>query len=597
MIILGINAYHGDASAALVVDGALVAAVEEERFTRVKHCAGFPAHAVHYCLQAAGIKAKDIDHVAVARDPNARLFRKAVYALKIPRLALDRLRARGKFAGIKDEVGEALGVSREEIKAEIHRVEHHKAHLASSFFVSPFDEAALFSVDGLGDFASMMWGAGEGSKLAAYGAIVFPHSLGIYYTALSQYLGFTRYGDEYKVMGLAAYGEPEYQDEFKKIVQLGPDRAENGKPAFALGLDYFVHHRTGPEMTWREGTPSLGKLYSDLLVQRLGPAREPGSPVEKRHQNLAASLQGRLEDVVLPLLRRLHGQTRQSNLCLAGGVAFNCTVNGKIFQNTPFEKLYIQPAAGDAGLAVGAAFYVWHQLLGRPRCFEMKHAYWGPEFGEGQIREELGARRQGLKNSEDELKISDWSVEQVIRRTAAHIANGKIVGWFQGRMEFGPRALGNRSIVVDPRRAEMKDILNRRIKHREIFRPFAPSILEERTGDYFTQTHPSPFMLMTYPVRPEKRDAIPAPTHVDGTGRLQTVNREQNPLYWQLIKEFEKITGVPVLLNTSFNDNEPVVCRPQEALDCFLRTRMDVLVMGNYMVERIESGEARKLGS
>ena len=599
MIILGINAYHGDASAALVIDGQLVAAVEEERFTRVKHCAGFPAHAVRYCLDAAGIKPGEIDHVAIARDPNARLLRKAVYALRMPRLALDRLGARSKFAGIKDEVGQALGVSREGIKAEIHRVEHHKAHLASSFFVSPFEEAALFSVDGLGDFASMMWGMGTGSKLNAQGSIAFPHSLGIYYTALSQYLGFTRYGDEYKVMGLAAYGEPEYEEEFKKIVRLHPNHSsEAGQPGFTLGLDYFVHHRTGPEMTWREGTPSLGKLYSDFLVKRLGPAREPQAPVEKRHQNIAASLQARLEDVTLPLVRRLHGQTRQSNLCMAGGVAFNCTVNGKILQDTPFENLYIQPAAGDAGLAVGAAFYVWHQILGRPRSFEMKHAYWGPEFGEGEIREALGVRREALRNnSEGELRISEWSVEQVVGRTAAQIAAGKIVGWFQGRMEFGPRALGNRSIVVDPRRPEMKDILNQRIKHREVFRPFAPSILEERVGDYFTQSYPSPFMLMTYPVRPEKREVIPAPTHVDGTGRLQTVNREQNPLYWQLIKEFEKITGVPVLLNTSFNDNEPVVCRIEEALDCFTRTRMDVLVIGNYLIERLGGEDGGKLGS
>jgi carbamoyltransferase len=505
------------------------------------------------------------------------------------------VRAWKKFAGIKEEIVQALRVGPEDIKAQIHNVEHHQAHLASSFFVSPFDEAALFSVDGLGDFASMMWGTGRSSSLNVQGSIAFPHSLGIYYTALSQYLGFTRYGDEYKVMGLAAYGEPEFEDEFKKIVRLEPNHsADTSAPGFRLGLDYFVHHRTGPEMTWREGTPELGKLYSDFLVQRLGPAREPGSAVEKRHQNLAASLQARLEEVVLPLLCRLYGQTRQSNLCLAGGVAFNCTVNGKIFQNTPFERVYIQPAAGDAGLAVGAAFYVWHQILGRPRSFEMKHAYWGPEFGADAIGKALRAKSKELEEKSDNgLRISDWSVEQVIRQTAAHIANGKIVGWFQGRMEFGPRALGNRSIVVDPRRAEMKDILNQRIKHREIFRPFAPSILEERTGDYFTQTHPSPFMLMTYPVRREKRDVIPAPTHVDGTGRLQTVNREQNPLYWQLIKEFEKITGVPVLLNTSFNDNEPVVCRPQEALDCFMRTKMDVLVMGNYLVEKAERPEVR----
>ena len=595
MVILGINAYHGDASAAIIVDGKLVAAVEEERFTRAKHCAGFPAHAIRYCLDAAGIKPSEIDHVAIAKDPKARLMRKAAYALRIPSLALERARAWKKFAGVKEEIVQALQVGPEEIKAQIHNVEHHKAHLASSFFVSPFDQAALFSVDGLGDFASAMWGSGRDSKLDVRGSIAFPHSLGIYYTALSQYLGFTRYGDEYKVMGLAAYGEPEYQEEFKKIVRLHPNHSsEAGQPGFTLGLDYFVHHRTGPEMTWRQGTPSLGRLFSDYLVQRLGPARDPQSALDKRHHNIAASLQSRLEDIVLPLLHRLHRQTGQSNLCLAGGVAFNCTVNGKILERTPFENLYIQPAAGDAGLAVGAAFYVWHQILGRPRSFEMKHAYWGPEFGEAEIRKRLGAKSGEMERSSDcGLRISEWSVEQVVQRTAAQIAEGKIVGWFQGRMEFGPRALGNRSIVVDPRRPEMKDILNQRIKHREIFRPFAPSILEERVGDYFTQSYPSPFMLMTYPVRPEKRQAIPAPTHVDGTGRLQTVNREQNPLYWQLIKEFEKITGVPVLLNTSFNDNEPVVCRVEEALDCFTRTRMDVLVIGNYFIERLGSEEAK----
>ncbi len=598
MILLGINAYHGDASAAIVVDGKLVAAVEEERFTRIKHCAGFPAHAIRYCLDAAGIKPGEIDHVAIAKDPKARLMRKAAYALRIPSLALERMRAWKKFAGVKEELAQALGVSCEEIRAEIHNIEHHKAHLASSFFVSPFDQAALFSVDGLGDFASMMWGTGTGSTLDVHGSIAFPHSLGIYYTALSQYLGFTRYGDEYKVMGLAAYGEPEYEEEFKKIVRLQGDPASGaGRPGFTLGLDYFVHHRTGPEMTWREGSPSLGRLFSDYLVQRLGPAREPQSTLDQRHHDIAASLQSRLEDIVIPLLHRLYRQTGQSNLCLAGGVAFNCTLNGKILEKTPFERLYIQPAAGDAGLAVGAAFYVWHQILGRPRSFEMKHAYWGPEFGEGQIREALGVRRKALKNSEGGLRISDWSFEQVVRRTAAQIAEGKIVGWFQGRMEFGPRALGNRSIVADPRRAEMKDILNQRIKHREVFRPFAPSILEERVGDYFTQSYPSPFMLMTYPVRLERRECIPAPTHVDGTGRLQTVNKEQNPLYWQLIREFEMITGVPVLLNTSFNDNEPVVCRIEEALDCFTRTRMDVLVVGNYLVEKLgreEQGAGEK---
>jgi carbamoyltransferase len=617
VVILGINAYHGDASAALVVDGKLIAAAEEERFTRVKHCAGFPANAIRECLKLGGLEARDIDHVAIARDPRARIWRKALYAVRIPRLALNRIGAQAKFLTIREELGEALGVRGEEMKAQFHRVEHHKAHLASSFFVSPFAEAALLSIDGLGDFASTMWGMGRGSTLNVQGSIAFPHSLGIYYTALTQYLGFWKYGDEYKVMGLASYGQPEYRDRFKEIVSI------NGNVGFALGLDHFVHHKTGPEMTWRDGEPIIGKLYGDFLTKRLGREREVGAPVEQRHKNIAASLQARLEDAVLTMLNRLHQRYRVKNLCLAGGVAYNCVVNGKIFAKTPFEKVYIQSAAGDAGLAIGAAFYLWHQILGQPRSFEMKHAYWGPEFSDHEVREALNSRGQmsDVRDREEQMADSKWQIAgrgeldsgykqtaishkaagirishleddgQLCRVVAERIAQGKVVGWFQGRMEFGPRALGNRSIVADPRRAEMKDVLNSRIKHREPFRPFAPSILLERVGDYFEETHPSPFMLMAYKVKPEKRSIIPAPTHVDGTGRLQTVDKEENPRYWKLIKEFENLTGVPVLLNTSFNENEPVVCRPQEAVDCFLRTKMDVLAIGSYLVEKDHKGD------
>jgi carbamoyltransferase len=604
MVILGINAYHGDASAAIVVDGQLVAAVEEERFTRIKHCAGFPAHAIRGCLKIAGLAARDIDHVAVARDPRARIWRKAFYALRMPRLAIERAKVQTKFVGIAEDLREALGVRREAIKAQFHRIEHHKAHLASSYFVSPFEDAVLLSIDGLGDFASTMWGVAQGSKMRVDGAIAFPHSLGIYYTALTQYLGFWSYGDEYKVMGLASYGQPEYHDCFNEIVKV------NGDVGFALDLDHFVHHKTGPEMTWRDGEPIVGKLYGDCLTKRLGPERQTGAPVEKRHQNVAASLQARLEDAVLLMLRRLHHRYGIKKLCLAGGVAYNCVANGKIFSNTPFEKVYIQSAAGDAGLAIGAAFYVWHQILDQPRSFEMKHAYWGPEFHDSQIRQALrakgiedgagslrnGDQRSEIRNREEQTADGKWprgirisnlaDEEELCRVAAGRVAEGKVVGWFQGRMEFGPRALGNRSIVADPRRAEMKDILNSRIKHREPFRPFAPSILLERVGDYFEETHPSPFMLMAYKVKPERRSVIPAPTHVDGTGRLQTVSREENPRYWRLIKEFENLTGVPILLNTSFNENEPVVCTPEEAVDCFLRTKMDVLVIGNYVVEK-----------
>jgi len=495
-------------------------------------------------------------------------------------MALRRLVPQGKFATIKEEVARALDVDPQKLPAEISRVEHHKAHLASSFFVSGFDEAALLSVDGLGDFASTMWGIGKGGAMTIGGAIAFPHSLGFFYTAITQYLGFWKYGDEYKVMGLASYGEPEFTDEFARIVRLeGRDK----KPHFNLGLDYFIHHKVGSQITWEEGAPIIGKLYSDFLEERLGGAREVGSVVDKRHENIAASLQARLEDSVISLLNKLYELYGVKKLCMAGGVAFNCVANGLIFEKTPFEDVYIPPAAGDAGLAVGAAFYVYHQVLNQSRSFVMNHAYWGPQFRREQIRQSLDS-----KGIEDQgLRIAELSEEELVRVTASRIAEGKVIGWYQGRMEFGPRALGNRSIVVDPRRSEMKNILNSRIKRREPFRPFAPSILEERVGDYFEHSYPSPFMLMTYRVKPEKRNKIPASTHVDGTGRLQTVNRDQNPRYWLLIREFEKLTGVPVVLNTSFNENEPVVCRPEEAIECFLRTKMDTLAIENYLVEKV----------
>ena len=571
MIILGINAYHGDASAALLVDGQLVAAVEEERFTRVKHTAGFPTSAIQYCLRTAGAALRDVDHIAIPRDPWARWLRKMAFAVRLPRFALDRARIAGRFGRVADELVRALDADPAELSARVHRVEHLRAHIASSFFVSPFERAALLSLDGLGDFASGMWGVGDGNRMRVMGSIAFPHSLGIYYTALTQYLGFWKYGDEYKVMGLAAYGEPEYLDDFRLIL-----RVDSGV-GYALDLRYFTHHRTGPSMTWGSGEPVLGRLFSDALVRRLGPAREPRSGVERHHENLAATLQARLEEVVFHSMTRLHEVTGLTKLAYAGGVAFNCLANGRALDRTPFERFYIQPAAGDAGLAIGAALYVWHEVLGRPRGFVMDHAYWGPGYAEDEIRRSLEARGVGFRRLEQ---------EPLLREVAKHIADGKVVGWFQGRAEWGPRALGNRSILVDPRQAEMKEVLNRRIKRREPFRPFAPSILEERTGEWFESTHPSPFMQLTYRVRPERRSLIPAPTHVDGTGRLQTVSRQANPLYWNLLSAFEDLTGVPVLLNTSFNENEPIVNTPDEAIECFLRTRMDVLAIGPFMVDK-----------
>jgi carbamoyltransferase len=581
MNILGINAYHGSASAAVVCDGTLVAAVEEERFNRVKYAAGFPAQAIAYCLREAGLKLQEIDHVAVPRNPYARLGTKLFYALRMPSFARSRIGVLAKFTGIREALAQAFDADPAKISAEFHRIEHHQAHLASAFFVSPFESAALLSADGLGDFASTMWGTGRGNCMEIDGAIAFPHSLGLYYTAVTQYLGFLKFGDEYKVMGLAAYGQPEEMEAFRDMVRFDADGPING---FRLGLDYFVHHRTGPEMSWAEAdkTPTLGKLFSRKMEERLGPTRAAEESLQQRHRNLTAALQARLEEVYLGMLRKLAERNGLKSLCLAGGVAFNCVANGKIFDCTPFEKVYVQPAAGDAGLSVGAAYYVWHQKLGKPRSFVMDHAYWGPGFS----AQEIGAAVGCSSASREGCSVVELAQEELARRAAEIVADGKILGWFQGRAEWGPRALGNRSIVADPRRADMKDILNRRIKHREIFRPFAPSILAEATGEWFEKSHPSPFMTLAYAVRPEKRPQIPAPTHVDGTGRLQTVTREANPRYWRLIKAFQDLTGVPLVLNTSFNDNEPIVCRPEEALDCFLRTRMDALVMGDFLITR-----------
>jgi carbamoyltransferase len=582
MNILGINAYHGNASAAIVCDGKLIAAVEEERFNRVKYAAGFPSAAIRYCLEEAGLRLSDIDHVAVPRNPYARLGTKLWYAVRMPSFARERARVITKFTGIPGALAGVFDNDPAKLRAAFHRVEHHQAHLASSFFVSPFEDAALLSVDGLGDFASSMWGMGRGNRMEIADAIAFPHSLGLYYSAVTQYLGFLKFGDEYKVMGLAAYGSPENMEAFRDIVRFSPNGGEFG---FRLSLDYFTHHKTGPDMSWAESdkTPVQGTMFSEAMGKRLGgPARSPEQPLEQRHRNLAAALQARLEEVYLGMLKKLAAKTRTKAVCLSGGVAFNCVANGKIFDHTPFEKVYVHPAAGDAGLSVGAAFYIWNQLLGKPRSFVMEHAYWGPGYSAEEIRSAVRASAVSAGG----YTLTELPDTELLRRTAGIIADGKILGWYQGRAEWGPRALGNRSIVADPRRPEMKEILNQRIKHREIFRPFAPSILAEKTGQWFEKSHPSPFMTLAYSVRPEKRDKIPAPTHVDGTGRLQTVTPQANARYHALISEFDRQTGVPVVLNTSFNDNEPIVCRPEEALGCFLRTRMDALVLGNHLITR-----------
>ncbi len=579
MIILGINAYHGDSSACLIRDGEIVAAAEEERFRRIKHWAGFPTEAIKYCLEEAGVPPQEIDHVGISRNPSAHLHKKVLHVLsRRPSFSLikDRLANMAKVTDPKNELAQALKISPSELRAQFHNVEHHRAHMSSAFFISPFEEAAILSVDGFGDFVSTMLGEGNGKQFKVLDHVEFPHSLGLFYLALTQYLGFPKYGDEYKVMGLAAYGEPSYLDEFRKIVRL-----QSGG-LFELDLDFFRHHTEGVEMTWNNEQPVVGKAYSDELIKKFGPPREPHESITKRHEDIAASLQAMLEEAYFHILNSLYERTKKKTLCLAGGVALNSVANGKIFDRTPFEEVYIQAAAGDAGGALGTAYYIYHQILGNPRKFVMSHTYWGPQYSDGQIEEVL---------KEYSLNYDMLEQDSLIQRTVGSITQGKIVGWFQGRMEWGPRALGNRSIIVDPRRTEMKDVLNARIKRREPFRPFAPSILLEAVGDYFEKTYPDPFMIKVYPIKKDKRAVIPAVTHVDGTGRLQTVAREENPLYYDLIKAFGDLTGVPVVLNTSFNENEPIVCTPREAIECFLRTKMDVLVLGNFLVERKEGQE------
>lgn len=578
--ILGLNAYHADAAACLVSDGVLVAAAEEERFRRVKHWAGFPSEAIRYCLQAGGIGLDQVAHVAINRDPRANLWRKAAYSLtNRPSLGFLRGRFRNarKWSGVEEALVAAFPDQR--FAGVVHNVEHHRAHLASAFFLSPFEDATVVSIDGFGDFSSAAWGRGRNRVIREEGRVFFPHSLGLFYQAMTQHLGFPHYGDEYKVMGLAPYGEPRFMDQMRRIVTL----EEGG--GFALDLRFFRHASDGIVYEWTGGAPVIGTLFTPALEELLGPSRTPAAPLEQRHKDLARSVQAMFEEAVFHLYNTMHRRHAVDAIAIAGGCGFNSVANGRLYQRTPYRRCYVQAAAGDAGGAIGAAFHVWHRQAreGAPR-FAMNHAYWGPAFDDGALATAVAARR-------GEIDAKGCTVERLAdeilyRRTAAAIAAGKVVGWFQERLEWGPRALGNRSILADPRRADMKDILNLKIKRRESFRPFAPSILREAVHEWFETDDDVPFMMQVFQIREGKRPCIPAVTHVDGSGRLQTVSRETNPRYHALIEAFAAETGVPMVLNTSFNENEPVVCRPEEALDCFLRTDMDVLALGNYLIER-----------
>ena len=621
MTILGLNAYHGDSAACLFVDGKLVAAAEEERFRRIKHWAGLPTQAIDYCLREGGVTVSEIDHIAVNRKPGVNNLRRLLFVLRHrpdPRLMWQKVRNIRKAATVKEALEAHYGTS---LRAESHHIEHHHAHLASAFLVSGFVEAACLSVDGFGDFASTSFGLGRANGIEIQDRVYFPHSLGIFYSAVTQFIGFPHYGDEYKVMGLAPYGEPKFVRQMSGLVEI----ANNGK--FKLDLRYFRHHTANVSYSWNNCAPEVGKLYRDEMAELLGPPRDSDAPLEQRHKDLARSAQIVYEEAFFALLLALHRRYPVPNLALSGGCAMNSVANGKVYLRTPFRKMYLPAAAGDAGGAIGAACVVAAKLeirksegvnLEREKPAEIStlafrpsplcSAYLGPHFSNDEIEHLLGARglhpssdcsHGAMSRAQEEERVSQRrgynskllvshidDDAELCSRTARAIAQGLVVGWFQGRMEWGPRALGNRSILCDPRRADMKEILNAKIKHRESFRPFAPSILREAVGEWFEQEDDVPFMMQVFQVREEKRALIPAVTHVDGSGRLQTVHSDTNPLYHKLISNFGSLTSVPLVLNTSFNENEPVVCRPEEALDCFLRTRMDVLVLGSFFVER-----------
>ena len=605
MKILGLNAYHGDSAACLFLDGKLVAAAEEERFRRIKHWAGLPTQAINYCLEQARLRLEEIDHVAINRKPGVNNLRRLGFVLTHwphPKLMAQKIKNIRSAASIKQALEASYGI---EIKAEVHHVEHHLAHLASAYLVSGFSEAACLSVDGFGDFASTAFGVGQGSEVKIDKRVYFPHSLGIFYSTLTQFLGFPHYGDEYKVMGLAPYGEPNYLDQLREVIRIRPDGS------FRLNLKFFRHHIGNVSYSWKDCAPDVGTLYRRPLIDLLGPPRRPDEPIEQKHKDLARSVQATYEKAFFALLHVLHKQHPSDNLALAGGCAMNSVANGKVYRRTPFKKMYLPAAAGDAGGAVGAAALVQARLVNgeavrsevEDRTLEsqlsssaydlrskrtLETAYLGPEATEEEIHALIDWKKKELADSGCVISyVGDE--EELAKRAAQTIADGKIVGLFHGRMEWGPRALGNRSILADPRKAEIKDILNAKIKRRESFRPFAPAILREEVAEWFETDDDVPFMMQVFQIRPKYREMIPAVTHVDGTGRLQTVHKETNPRFHRLIEQFRELTGIPLVLNTSFNENEPIVAFPEEALDCFLRTQMDLLVLGNFWLERSEN--------
>lgn len=569
MNILGISAYFHDASAAILMDGVLIACAEEERFSRIKHDYNFPENAIQFCLKKGNITSNELDYVIFFENPFLKFERLLFSILQtFPRSLFTFRKSMMHWLvdkiWVRHTIQQCLGIPREKILF----CEHHQSHAASSFFCSPFEEAAILTVDGVGEWTTATLGTGKGSKIQIKKEIHFPHSIGLLYSAFTAFLGFEVNEGEYKVMGMAPYGKPKYKDKVYQLIKVFDDGS------FFMDMKYFSYYYSASR--------AFSKKFSDLF----GKPRHPkdSNTLDPYYADVAASIQSVTEDILLKLAQAAYKETGLKNLCMAGGVALNSVANGRILRETPFENLYIQPAAGDGGASLGAALFAYHNLLGNPRKFIMEHAYWGEEYSDAHIKEFMDKHQLPHTAFDDTDKLTAFCVDALTK--------GKVCGWFQGRFEFGPRALGNRSIIGDPRKAEMKDIVNSKIKFREAFRPFAPVVLIEKAEEYFAhpgcaEQYPSRFMLLVAPVQADKRDKIPAVTHEDGTGRFQVVKREWNPRYYDLIKQFGDATGVHVLLNTSFNlKGEPIVTTPENAFNTFMKSGLDLLVLGNYVIEK-----------
>ncbi|MFA6357372.1 MAG: carbamoyltransferase [Candidatus Omnitrophota bacterium] len=562
MNILGISCHYHDSAAALIKDGKVVVAIQEERLNRIKNSSEFPIKAINCCIQAGGISFNDIDYVGFYEKP----------FLKFSRVIFDHLQAwpfsLNNFLNtmpnwLQDRLIVPIILEKEiGFKGKVFFVKHHLSHAASSFLMSPFEQAAILTADAVGELATMTYGAGQGNNIKIIKELEYPNSLGLLYTAITTYLGFSAHEGEGTVMALASYGEPKYLDELRKIVTVKPDGS------YLIDKRFF-------------GFNKGSRMYSRNFIKAFGPERKPEGKLEDRHRDIAASLQKFTEETLVSITRHIFRETKLDKLCLSGGLFLNCVANSKIQEQTPFKEIYIQPACGDSGGSLGVAAYLYHSILKNPRSYVMNHAYLGTEYSQTQIKRILVNQNIAFKEFND---------NELTKFIAKEISRGKIIGWFQGKMEFGPRALGNRSILANPCNPDIKEILNSKVKKREPFRPYAPVVLEERADEFFELAGTSPFMLLAPKVRNEKKGIIPGIVHIDGTARVQTVNKNTNQKLYQLIKEFENLTGIPVIINTSFNlKGEPIVCTPEDALNCFRKSEMDYLVLGDFVIARLKN--------